>query len=34
MLQALAVAVIGAILISMVLSLIINPAAQYYRPRS
>ena len=34
MLQPLAIAVIGGILISMVLSLIITPAIQYYLTRS
>jgi Cu/Ag efflux pump CusA len=33
MLQPLAIAVIGGILISMVLSLIITPAVQYYLTR-
>jgi Cu/Ag efflux pump CusA len=34
MLQPLAIAVIGGILISMVLSLIITPAIQYYLTRN
>ena len=34
MLQPLAIAVIGGILVSMVLSLIITPAIQYYLTRS